>query len=66
MKATNAEGPAMTPQQNAVLLAAVDLVNGGMDMEEALGCYRIISQYVLNTIPPDAREIDEQVETTNL
>jgi hypothetical protein len=56
----------MTPQQNAVLLAAIDLVNGGMDMEEALGCYVVISKYVLNTIPPDAEEIDEQVETTNL
>ena len=56
----------MTPQQNNVLQAAVDLINGGMDTEEALGCYRVISQYVLNTIPPDAKEIDEQVETTNL
>ena len=52
----------MTPQQNDVLQAAVDLVNGGMDTEEAVGCYRVISQYVLNTIPPDAGEIDEQVK----
>jgi len=53
----------MTPQQNAVLLAAVDLVNGGMDMKEALGCYVVISKYVLNTIPPDAEEIDINEKT---
>ena len=53
----------MTPQQNDVLQAAIDLVNGGMDTEEAVGCYRVISQYVLNTIPPDIKEIDEQVKT---
>jgi hypothetical protein len=52
----------MTPQQNDVLQATIDLMNGGMDTEEALGCYRVISQYVLNTIPPDAGEIDEQVK----
>ena len=46
----------MTPQQNDVLLAAVDLINGGMDMEEALGCYRVIAQYVVKTIPPDSVE----------
>ena len=44
----------MTPQQNDVLLAAVDLINGGMDTEEALGCYRVIAQYVVKTIPPDS------------
>ena len=66
MKATNCEGPAMTPQQNDVLSAAVDLMNGGLDMEEAFLCYRTISTYVLKTIPPDTGEIDEQVETTNL
>jgi hypothetical protein len=48
----------MTEQQKEVLLAAVDLVNGGQDMEEALGCYRTISRYVLNTVPPDAEELD--------
>ena len=52
----------MTPQQNDVLQAAVDLVNGGIDTEEAVGCYRVISQYVLYTIPPDAGEIDEQIK----
>ena len=52
----------MTPQQNDVLQAAVDLINGGMDTEEALGCYRVIAQYVLNTIPPDTGEIDKQVK----
>lgn len=53
----------MTPQQNDVLLAAIDLMNGGMDMEEAFGCYRVISQYVMNTIPPDAGEVYEPDKT---
>jgi hypothetical protein len=44
----------MTEQQNEVLKAAVELVNGGLDLEEALYCYRTISKYVLATIPPDA------------
>lgn len=52
----------MTPQQNDVLLAAVDLMSGGMDMEEAFGCYRVISQYVMNTIPPDAGEVYDQIK----
>ena len=38
----------MTEEQRAVLEAAIDLVNGGLDMEEALYCYRVISNYVLN------------------
>jgi hypothetical protein len=46
----------MTPQQNDVLLAAVDLINGGMDTEEVLGCYRVIAQYVVKTVPPDSVE----------
>lgn len=41
----------LTTRQLQVLEAAVDLVNGGLDMEEALMCYRIISQYVLSTVP---------------
>lgn len=44
----------MTEQQNEVLKAAVELVNGGLDLEEALWYYRTISKYVLATIPPDA------------
>ena len=64
MKATNCEGPAMTPQQNDVLSAAVDLMNGGLDMEESFLCYRTISTYVLKTIPPDELLVDlrKQVE----
>lgn len=64
MKATNCEGPAMTPQQNDVLSAAVDLMNGGLDMEETFLCYRTISTYVLKTIPPDEVLVDlrKQVE----
>jgi hypothetical protein len=38
----------MTKEQQAVLEAAIDLVNGGLDLEEALYCYRVISNYVLN------------------
>ncbi len=63
MKATNAEGPAMTPQQNDVLSAAVDLMNGGLDMEEAFLCYRTISTYVLKTIPPDEVLVDLRKQT---
>ena len=64
MKATNCKGPAMTPQQNDVLSAAVDLMNGGLDMEESFLCYRTISTYVLKTIPPDELLVDlrKQVE----
>lgn len=64
MKATNCEGPAMTPQQSDVLSAAVDLMNGGLDMEESFLCYRTISTYVLKTIPPDEVLVDlrKQVE----
>jgi hypothetical protein len=64
MKATNCEGPAMTPQQNDVLSAAVDLMNGGLDMKESFLCYRTISTYVLKTIPPDEVLVDlrKQVE----
>jgi hypothetical protein len=39
----------LTVRQLQVLEAAADLVNGGMDTEEALMCYRVISQYVVNT-----------------
>jgi len=49
----------MTPQQNDVLSAAVDLVNGGMDTREAIGCYKVISEYVLNTKPPDSVASEE-------
>ncbi len=64
MKATNAETPSMTPQQRDVLSAAVDLMNGGLDMEEAFLCYRTISTYVLKTIPPDEVLVDlrKQIE----
>ncbi len=64
MKATNAEAPSMTPQQRDVLSAAVDLMNGGLDMEEAFLCYRTISTYVLKTIPPDEVLVDlrKQIE----
>lgn len=43
----------LTVRQLQVLEAAVDLVNGGLDMEEALMCYRTISNYVINTRPEE-------------
>lgn len=43
----------LTTRQLQVLEAAVDLVNGGLDMEEALMCYRTISQYVISTRPKE-------------
>lgn len=46
----------MTDRQKAALAAAVDLVNGGLDLEESLLCYATISDYVL-TNPPQT--IDE-------
>jgi hypothetical protein len=49
----------MTPQQNDVLLAVIDLMNGGMDMEEALGCYAMISKYVVNTVSLDSIENED-------
>jgi hypothetical protein len=35
--------------QQQVIQAAYDLVNGGQDMEEALFCYKTITQYVINS-----------------
>ena len=37
----------MTEEQRVVLEAALDLVNGGLDTEECINCYAIISNYVL-------------------
>jgi DNA-binding NarL/FixJ family response regulator len=44
----------LTPRQRQVLEAVVDLMRGGMDMEEIFFCYKTISDYVRNsTINPD-------------
>ena len=51
----------MTAQQNDVLVAVIDLMNGGMDMEEALGCYAMISKYVVNTVPLDSIENEDNL-----
>jgi len=53
----------MTPQQRDVLYAAMDLMNGGLDMEESFLCYRTISTYVLKTIPPDEVLVDLRKQT---
>lgn len=53
----------LTDEQNQVLLAAVDLVNGNQDMEEALGCYAVISRYVANQSQPAfKRPTDRELE----
>jgi hypothetical protein len=41
----------MTDEQDAVLVAAFDLVNGGLDLEECLHCYAVISRYVTDHPP---------------
>ena len=43
--------PNLTDEQNEVLLAAVDLVTGGMDMEEVFHAYSTIAKYVINHPP---------------
>jgi hypothetical protein len=46
----------MTPEQKAALAAAVDLVDGALDLEESLLCYALISDYVLNNPPQTTDE----------
>jgi hypothetical protein len=41
----------MTEKQRVVLKAAIDLVNGNLDLEESVQCYSIISNYVLQNPP---------------
>jgi hypothetical protein len=46
----------MTNEQEAVLNAAVELANGGLDLEECLHCYAVICKYVMENPP---RELEE-------
>ena len=46
----------MTDEQKAALAAAVDLANGGLDLEESLLCYTTISNYVLTNPPQTTNE----------
>jgi hypothetical protein len=46
----------LTDQQRNVLEAAMDLMNGGLDGEEILGCYQVISDYVTNSTLDDESE----------
>jgi hypothetical protein len=46
----------MTEEQEAVLEAALQLANGGLDLEECLQCYAAISDYVLNNPPQTTDE----------
>ena len=39
----------LTPRQRQVLEAVLDLAKGGMDMEEVLFSYKVISDYVRNS-----------------
>ena len=43
------EWQSLDTNQQQVIHAALDLVNGGQDMEEALFCYKTITQYVINS-----------------
>jgi hypothetical protein len=43
----------MTPEQEAVLDAALELANGGLDLEECLHCYAVISKYVMDNPPKE-------------
>ena len=43
----------LTPRQRQVLEAVLDLTKGGMDMEEVLFSYKIISDYVRNSTVND-------------
>ena len=45
----------MTEEQRVVLEAALDLVNGGLDLEECLHCYAVISKYVIDN-PPQPKD----------
>jgi hypothetical protein len=46
----------MTDEQEAVLDAAITLANGGLDLEECLHCYAVISQYVMEHPPQTTDE----------
>ena len=39
----------LTPRQRQVLESVLDLAKGGMDMEEVLFSYKVISDYVRNS-----------------
>ena len=43
----------MTPEQEAVLDAALELANGDLDLEECLHCYAVISKYVMDNPPKE-------------
>jgi hypothetical protein len=49
----------LTTNQQQVIQAALDLVNGGMDMEETLFCYKTITQYVINSTYNKQTSTDE-------
>jgi hypothetical protein len=40
---------ALNDRQKKVLWAALDLVNGGQDLEKDLYCYSTIAKYVINS-----------------
>jgi hypothetical protein len=46
----------MTTEQASALSAALDLVNGGLDSEECVNCYAVISNYILQNPPKPTDE----------
>lgn len=56
----------LSDSQTEVLNAAIQLVNGGLDLEEALNCYATIARYVANTDPPDAPRRKEKQRRARL
>ena len=49
----------LNTSQQQVIHAALDLVNGGQDMEEALFCYKTIIQYVINSTYKEPTTIND-------
>jgi hypothetical protein len=49
----------LNTNQQQVIQAALDLVNGGQDMEEVLFCYKTITQYVINSTYNKPIETDD-------
>lgn len=49
----------LNDRQQKVLQAALDLVNGGQDLEEVLHCYSTIAKYVINSTYNEPNELNE-------
>jgi hypothetical protein len=49
----------LNDRQKKVLYSALDLVNGGQDLEKDLYCYSIIAKYVINSTYNEPDELNE-------